>query len=307
MGEPRRLLAAVRQLSPDRDSHMPHRLISSLLCAVLAALAAGCAAIGSYGPPAADGAPAPGTATGFFMNDGGDGDPARLHDLKIVAERRDMADEPAPNPNLPAATAIDTAASIRATLEAQRTATEPAPSRLLAREAWLTLQVHEVDSAVDAFIARVEELGGYVNERQDTRLTARIPATRLDAVLAELEGGGRVLSRSVRATDVTDQVNDLDIRLKNARLSRERLLKLLEDAKKVEDVLAIEKELQRLTTEIERVTAQLETMKLRVTMSLLTVTFRPVQEPTDPGPQPRAPSRFGWIRSVGVDAVLERF
>jgi polyhydroxyalkanoate synthesis regulator phasin len=184
----------------------------------------------------------------------------------------------------------------------------PSAERLLVREAEFVLEVARVEEEVRGFQQLVESLGGYVSERNDARLTARVPSARFDEAVATLRNRGRVLTERLRALDVTDSVRDLRIRLDNAKSSRERMLEILASAEKVEDVLAVEKELQRLTTEIERLTAQLQTLELRVSMSLLSVAFQPARDVADePARRPARPSRFRWIRTVGVEHVLQQF
>ena len=179
-------------------------------------------------------------------------------------------------------------------------------SRKLVHEAALTVEVARPEDEVDWLESRVAALGGYVVERRDTDVQLRVPVDEYERLLQEIRERGRVLSQQIRALDVTEQHRDLTIRLANARMSRERLLKLLETAEKVEDLLRIEKELQRLTTDIERLTAQLENLDLRVATSRIDVAFRARREP-DPVVRPKQPSRFAWIRSIGAEHVLERF
>ena len=180
------------------------------------------------------------------------------------------------------------------------------PYRKIRPQGQRTVEVARPEDEVDWLESRVAALGGYVVERRDTDVQLRVPVDEYERLLQEIRERGRVLSQQIRALDVTEQHRDLTIRLANARMSRERLLKLLETAEKVEDLLRIEKELQRLTTDIERLTAQLENLDLRVATSRIDVAFRARREP-DPVVRPKQPSRFAWIRSIGAEHVLERF
>lgn len=175
-------------------------------------------------------------------------------------------------------------------------------NRLLAREADLTLEVARVADAVKALEAMVVAADGYVSRRDNGRVVARIPAPRFEEMMGSVRDMGRVLSESVRALDVTEQHRDLDIRLKNARTARDRLLALLEKADKVEDILKIETELARLTTDVERLGAQLEELTKRVAFSTMTVRFEATVQ-ADPEPTRRRPSRFRWIQRVGVESM----
>lgn len=178
--------------------------------------------------------------------------------------------------------------------------------RKLIRSGQLGIDVSNPAAAIERFTALVESAGGYVQERRDEWLLARIPAERFEAVFAATRALGAVRSQSLEVADVTEQHRDLEIRLANARAARERVLALLQRAEQIDDVLALERELQRLTTEVERLTAQLEGLQPRIALSDLQVTFHGPPELTAPR-LGRRPSRFPWIDRVGPNRLLEDF
>ena len=57
--------------------------------------------------------------------------------------------------------------------------------------------------------------------------------------------------KSITGKDVTDEHYDLNIRLENAQLARDRYLELLNRAQTVDETLKVEKELERLNTELD--------------------------------------------------------
>lgn len=188
----------------------------------------------------------------------------------------------------------------------QRLPPTASTDRLMVYQGAMTIEVARPDDAIAAFLSKVQQWGGYLGARQDRQLTVRVPAAQFDAAMAALRGLGRVLSESQQADDVTKQYTDLGIRLDNARKGRERLLQLLEKAQKVEDMLAIEKELRRLTEEIERMEGELKFLADQVAMATLQATFQSVAA-ADPDQRRPQPSRFDWINQVGVRAVREDF
>jgi len=178
--------------------------------------------------------------------------------------------------------------------------------RLMIYKASYLVMVASVDTAIDKLLAVVEERGGYLAGRQDGTLTVRIPAARFFEVLDLLPDYGRVVRQNLEALDVTKQVADLQLRIGNARAARDRLVKLLEQAVKMEDILKIEVELRRLTDEIEGMEAQLKGLADQIAFSTLAVTF----QPNAPDPTPyhgRRYSRFDWINQIGVEAVANGF
>lgn len=178
-------------------------------------------------------------------------------------------------------------------------------ARKMVHRASLGIEVARVEEAIDRFLAAVRGMGGYLSARADATVTVRVPAARFDDALAEVRGYGRVLHQSLQASDVTKEYIDLEVRLDNARKSRERLLALLQKADKVEDILKIEEQLRRLTTEIEQAEGELKHLADQVAMSTVQVEFRAVAALVPE--RRRVASRFWWINQVGVERVRRDF
>lgn len=166
------------------------------------------------------------------------------------------------------------------------------------------LLVPAIEDAVARLLRQVEESGGYLKERDDGTVVCKVPVARFFPLLDRVRELGVVVSEALDAKDVTREMQDLEIRLDNARRSRTRLLALLERATVVEDILKIENELRRLTEEIEQMEGALRLMTHQVEFSTLTVRF------TSNAPEVRTrrgESRFPWVRTIGVERVLEDF
>ena len=182
----------------------------------------------------------------------------------------------------------------------------PKSERKMIYTASFGVMVPTIDEAVHKLLARVEELGGYLSQRQDATLMVRIPADKFQAFVKEVPKFGRVVSESMRANDVTNQHTDLMIRLENAEKSRKRLLALLDKATKMEDVIKIETALRRITGEIERMKGQLKLLNNQIKYSTVTVGFH-ANAPTAKPKKRRKNSRFPWINRMGVQQDMRRF
>ena len=155
--------------------------------------------------------------------------------------------------------------------------------RMLIRTGSATVEVEDVDAAVESVRAIVEGAGGFLSNvalsagRDHVRsatLTMRIPAERFDETLAGLDALGTVESVHIGSEDVGEQYADLEVRIANARRLEQRLLELLSTRTgSLEDVLAVERELARVRVEIERMDAQMRSMRDRVALSTLSVTL----------------------------------
>ncbi|MBX7058146.1 MAG: DUF4349 domain-containing protein [Leptospirales bacterium] len=162
--------------------------------------------------------------------------------------------------------------------------------RLLIRSASLYLSVADEASAgvLDRARQLVKDRGGLVLAESRYSLTISVPSAAFDQTLRELEALGEIVDRRVTIQDVTEAHADLNIRIENARKLKQRLHELLSRAQKVEDVLAIERELQRVTNELESMEARLRDMNQRVSMSRIELALQIKEQETRPGP-------LGWV------------
>jgi len=117
-------------------------------------------------------------------------------------------------------------------------------------------------------------------------ITLRVPAAKLAAVEKAVAELGTVLTQATAEDDVTQQHIDLAARLKNLRAEEARLRSFLDDAKKVSEMLEVERELSRVRGEIESMQAQLTYLEHQAAMATLTISLSepgPVVSPGTPG------------------------
>ncbi|WP_412067185.1 DUF4349 domain-containing protein [Rubrivirga sp. IMCC43871] len=142
-------------------------------------------------------------------------------------------------------------------------------------------------------------------DRVETTLSIRVPSARFDTLLSALSTiDGEVESRSVSVDDVTRQVADVEARLAARRAAEAQFLAILERAGSIEDVLAVQVQLQRVREEIESAEAQLRAMRDQVTLSTISVTlFEASAAGITAGPG--FVSRIGRAAASGWDGLLE--
>ncbi|MFC4498292.1 MULTISPECIES: DUF4349 domain-containing protein [Streptomyces] len=166
------------------------------------------------------------------------------------------------------------------------------------RTASLTVQVKDVPEALDEARTSTENAGGYVGDEtttrgedgtERTRVVLRVPVERYDDVLADLQGAGKLLKRTAKAQDVTDQVVDVDSRIKSQRASVARVRALMDRAVRLSDVVALEGELSTREADLEALLAQQASLKDRTGLATVTLSLseKPVQRAVaaddDPG------------------------
>ncbi|WP_330460452.1 DUF4349 domain-containing protein [Streptomyces sp. NBC_00820] len=156
-----------------------------------------------------------------------------------------------------------------------------APNAVI-RTASLVVEVKDVPKALDSARATAETAGGYVgseNTGRDsggheyTRVVLRVPAAKYDEVLAALQGSGKLVERTAKAEDVTDQVVDVDSRVASQRASVARIRELMDRADRLSDVVALEGELSSREADLEALLAQQASLKDRTSLATITLSL----------------------------------
>jgi hypothetical protein len=135
-------------------------------------------------------------------------------------------------------------------------------------------------------------------------LTLKVPPAELGAVLSGLDELGVVLSTNQLAEDVTEQLVDLTVRIRNAEQSVARVRGFLDEATDLRQMVDLEGELTRRQTDLERLLATQANLTERVALSTLTIDVFPdtaapeVAEEGDDGIGDAF--RSGWDAFVGV-------
>ena len=150
---------------------------------------------------------------------------------------------------------------------------KPQGDRLMAYTSSFTLTVRTAEDATAFIKAEAEKLGGYVLTVRNRAMTVKIPTAQADNFIKVVSGAGRMSNFTLSAEDMTDTIADLNVRLDNLKKLRDRLAALLSQANQVEDMLKVEKELNRVTTEMERLTAQLQNSRKRVDFVTFNITL----------------------------------
>ncbi len=172
---------------------------------------------------------------------------------------------------------------------------------LLIYTAHVHLAVFEAAQAIDRAERLAKEAGGYLVRRDDRTITIRVPVAGFHNLLDRMLTLGDVLHRNVSVRDVTEEFYDVQIRIKNAELVRERLEQLLARAQRVEEALAVERELARVAGEVERLKGRLKLLSELLAFSTITLEF-----------QPRATENversvnlpFPWLQQLGLGHLL---
>ena len=148
----------------------------------------------------------------------------------------------------------------------------------------LSLRVDNVDWSVGEITKVVNGLDGLVVSSDFARngkgmkrgtITVRVPAVKFDESFTKLKQlGGTVVSESVSGQDVTEQVIDIEARIKNKLAEEAAYANILKvQAQKVSDILEVTQALNNVRGEIESLQGQLKYLNSQVDMSTITITL----------------------------------
>jgi hypothetical protein len=163
----------------------------------------------------------------------------------------------------------------------------------LARRATIALQVKNIGQAVAKVRATTATAEGIVlSENIGTadsdipltgsarvtattygEITISVPSTELDRVISELGSVGKVIRSTSSSENVGGQIVDTTSRLETMRVSVERVRAFLEDAKDLNQVVALEAELTRRQSDVEALEAQLASLKGSVARSPIQISL----------------------------------
>lgn len=172
--------------------------------------------------------------------------------------------------------------------------------RKLIKTGSISLEVEQLAATEEAVLAWCQSFGGYVassfNHETNAAFTVRIPAVRFDDAMAAAGNLGRVRSRNISTQDVSEQFYDLRTRLDTRKILRDRLQSYLAQAKDMEDLLHIERELNSTLTEIESMEGRMRRLSNQIDYSTITVDLQLPYRTTDQG--------FQW---PSLDRTVRRF
>jgi hypothetical protein len=191
--------------------------------------------------------------------------------------------------------------------------------RMIIRNATLALQVENVDAALQKVRDIARASGGFVasssthvekindHERTVANLVIQVRADAFDSAMTALRQiAANVDGESVATQDVTEEYVDLQSNLRNLQASEAAILRLMDRAQRIEDILALQRELTNMRGQIERLEGRRRFLERRTEMATIAVTLRlPPVEGTRPlvrgtGWNPLAAAERGWEASLVI-------
>jgi len=157
------------------------------------------------------------------------------------------------------------------------------------KTAQVTIEVKDVTASADALKALAVQKGGYLsssniqkgyNNRLSATVIIRIPQSDFEGVMESVKSVGTVKSVSTQGEDVTEEYVDLVARKTAYQNQLEAYNRIMAKGDKVEDILKIQQQIERVQVELDRIEGRMRYLNNRIDLSTITVTL---QEPEPVG------------------------
>jgi hypothetical protein len=160
-----------------------------------------------------------------------------------------------------------------------------AQERLVIENADLAIVVKDPKARMAEITALANEFGGFVvssnlyqsftsfgKEVPEATIVIRVPSERLDEALTRIKEGAVDINYENRSgQDVTNIYVDLQAQLKAKQAAEAKLLEIMDQATRAEDVLAIYLQVQQVQTEIEQLKGQIKYYEESAALSSISV------------------------------------
>jgi hypothetical protein len=189
---------------------------------------------------------------------------------------------------------------------------------LVIKTGTLTVEVEDLNGAVARATTELAGLGGYVSGSSQTgsgrdmaaSVTYRVPADRWDEALVAVRSIAKtVVAEQTQTEDVALQVVDLGARVKNLEATERAIQAVMDKAKTIDEILAVQQELTKVRGEIEQAASEKADLTERATYSTLTVRFELVPAPApsaSPTPTATPPGFDAGAEVTGATTTLVR-
>lgn len=173
----------------------------------------------------------------------------------------------------------------------------PTQERFIIKTGRLSMVVGDVKQSAGSISEYAISNGGFVVSSNVTKtglslygeVVIRVPVTVFDKAQEDIKAMGEVTSQYVTGQDVTEEYVDMDAQMRNLKATEQQFLEIMQRATRIEDVLAVQRELTWVRAEIERIEGRMKYLRQSAELSTLTVYLS-----TDPNALPVLDAQDTW-------------
>jgi galactitol-specific phosphotransferase system IIB component len=159
----------------------------------------------------------------------------------------------------------------------------PAVDKKIIKNGNLNLRVDSVDKAAEKITEIAKSNGGdvfssnfnqYKTSSKSGNITLKVPFKNFEKTFGEVKKVAIVVvTESTTGQDVTEQYTDLQAQLKNKQAEEQSYVRLLDQAQKMDDIIAITRQLSVTRGEIERLQGRIRLMDAQTDMATISVSL----------------------------------
>ena len=169
--------------------------------------------------------------------------------------------------------------------------------RMIIKTASLSVVVEDVQKSVEDIVSYIEKKDGFlVTSNLDKSglslngyISVRVPSALLEETMAYIKEMGDVKSEQVDGRDITEEYVDLEAKLGNLKATENQFLEIMKGAVKIEDVLAVQRELSYVRENIDSIEGRMKYLNESVDLSSISVYLA-----TDPSNLPVVDKEDQW-------------
>jgi uncharacterized iron-regulated membrane protein len=153
-------------------------------------------------------------------------------------------------------------------------------------------------SASNTHIEKIDD-----QNRTVADLTLQVRSASADETLSALRALGNVTAETSGSQDVTEEYVDLKANIDNLQASESAIVKLMDKATRIDDVLALQRELTNVRGQIDRLKGRQQYLERRTDMATITVSLRPAAAGGTTATNawnPLAVAQRGWQASLNL-------
>jgi Domain of unknown function (DUF4349) len=161
-------------------------------------------------------------------------------------------------------------------------AAKPDWDKKIIKTANVNLEVKDYKSFYTSLREKVKNMGGYIAQEEQTQsdykventMSIKVPVDQFDnAVVLLTANVEKINERKISSQDVTMEVVDTRSRIEAKKQVRLRYMNLLGEAKKMEDILSVQSEINGIQEEIESATGRIEYLTHSSVFSTINLTY----------------------------------
>lgn len=166
--------------------------------------------------------------------------------------------------------------------------------RMVVKSGTLSLEVENFDEAEKRVSEIAKNQSGFIansnsavnaSGKKSGTIVIKVPVDKYDALISEISAAGKVATKNITSSDVTEEYIDLESRAKTQKELEQRLLKLLsEKTARLVDIVEVEEKLAAVRQKIESIEGKMKLLTTQASYSTLAVSiFEPTMLQTTSG------------------------